>query len=240
LLVEADVAGSSSVKAGHLRGEYDHKLSLINLALAHRNGAMSLDTLRNQTIALTEDRGRLVLPGLATRAQAASLSESFWIALASLLDGLGRHGMDVIVDAGRLGMRHGPDPLLQSADLLAVVSRTGLDDLVAVRANVDQLPGEDADTAVEHRGLILVGEGLPHRAREAAAATLLPVWASMAWDPIAAEKINGRERIRTSLMRVGTSRLVRSGRSVVAELVRINERRSRLLRQPAMAQGNEI
>jgi hypothetical protein len=236
LLVEADVCGSSSIKAGHLRGEYGHHPSLINLVVAHRNSArrngLNLDTLRDQTIALTDDRSRLLLPGLATRAQAASLTGGFWDALATLLGAVSDHGVDVIVDAGRMGIRHGPDSLLRDADLVALVSRTGLDDLVTARANVDQLPGEHTGVAVERRGLLLVGEGQPHRAREAAKATTLPVWASIAWDPVAAEKINGRERVRTSLARVGTSRLVRSVRTTVTELIDTDRRRRQLLVAP--------
>ena len=240
LLVEADVCGSSSIKAGHLRGEYDHQLSLINLALAHRSGGLNLDTLRGQTISLTADRGRLVLPGLATRAQAASLTESFWASLATLLKAVAGHGVDVIVDAGRLGMRHGPDPLLRTADLLAVVCRTGLDDLVAVRANADQLPGTDADAVVERHGLVLVGDGRPHRASEAAGATTLPVWASIAWDPLTAERVNGRERVRTSLARLGNSRLIRSGRAAIAELADVDGRRRQVLGQPTHRAATHI
>lgn len=235
LLVEADVSGSSSVKAGHLRGEYGHELSLVNLALAHRNAALTLDTLRGQLIALTEDRGRLVLPGLATRAQAASLSEPFWEALATLLASVTRHGIDVLVDAGRLGMSHGPDPLLRAADLVAVISRTNLDDLVAVRANAEQLPGAGAETPLERRGLVLVGERRPYSANEAADATTLPVWATIAWDPVAADRINGRERIHTSLARLGTSRLVRSARTAITELLNIDDQRRRLLSPPVMS-----
>ncbi|WP_129710867.1 hypothetical protein [Haloactinopolyspora alba] len=233
LLVEADVSGSSSVKAGHLRGEYDHRRNLITMALAHRNGAMTLESLRHETIPLTEDRSRLVLPGLATRAQTGSLSDGFWSSLSVLFAGLGRQGVDVIVDAGRYGMRHGPDPLLRAADLLAVVSRTGLDDLVSVRANVDQLPGAETDAAAQRRGLVLVGAGRPHRAAEAAAATTLPVWASMAWDPVAADRLNGHDRVRTGLTRLSRSRLLRSGRDAVSELLAACERRRQWLEGPA-------
>ncbi|RIQ20150.1 hypothetical protein [Jiangella rhizosphaerae] len=229
LLVEADVTGSSSIKAGHLRGEVDHEVGLINLALAHRNGALSLSTLRGQTIALAGDGARLALPGLATRAQAASLTDDFWATLATLLRSVTRHGVDVVVDAGRFGMRHGPDALLKAADLLAVVCRTALDDLVAVRANADQLPGGGDDAALDRRGLLLIGEGRPHRAGEAAEATTLPVWATVEWDPVAAERINGRERLRTSLSRLTSSRLVRSGRTVVAELLAADDRRRRVV-----------
>ncbi|SDT70370.1 hypothetical protein [Jiangella sp. DSM 45060] len=229
LLVEADVAGSSSIKAGHLRGEVDHERGLINLALAHRNGALSLSTLRGQTIALTDDGARLALPGLATKAQAASLTDDFWATFASLLRGVTRHGIDVLVDGGRFGMRHGPDALLRTADLLAVVCRTSLDDLVAVRANADQLPDVTGDAALDRRGLLLVGPGRPHRAGEAAEATTLPVWAGVDWDPAAAERINGRERLRTSLSRLMSSRLVRSGRGAVAELLAADDRRRRVL-----------
>ncbi|TDD96030.1 hypothetical protein [Jiangella asiatica] len=232
LLVEADVSGSSSIKAGHLRGEIDHRLGLINLAVAHRNDTLSLSTLRGQTIALTDDGARLVLPGLATRAQAASLTEDFWATLATLLRGVTRHGVDVVIDTGRFGMRHGPDPLLRSADLAVVVARTSLDDLVAVRGSVDQLPGGDTHTAVDRRGLLLVGPGRPHRVSEAAEASTLPVWACVDWDPAAAERMNGRERLRSSLSRLASSRLVRSGRAAVAELRAADERRRRVLQAP--------
>lgn len=229
LLVEADVSGSSSIKGGHLRGEVDHELGLVNLALAHRNGALSLSTLRGQTLALTGDGARLALPGLATRAQTASLTDDFWATLATLLRGITRHGVDVIVDGGRFGMRHAPDALLEAADLLVVVCRTALDDLVAVRANADQLPGGAGDAALDRRGLLLVGEGRPYRAREAAEATTLPVWTTVDWDPVAAERINGRERLRTSLSRLTSSRLIRSGRDAVAELLDADDRRRRCL-----------
>ncbi|WP_051425522.1 hypothetical protein [Jiangella gansuensis] len=232
LLVEADVSGSSSIKAGHLRGEVDHQLGLINLAVAHRNGALSPSAVRGQTIALTADGGRLALPGLATRAQAASLTDDFWVTLATLLRGVTRHGVDVIIDTGRFGMTHGPDPLLRSADLVAVVTRTALDDLVAVRASADQLPGSAADASLDRRGLLLVGPGRPHRAGEAAEATTLPVWACIDWDPAAADRVNGRERVRSSLSRLTTSRLIRSGRAAVAELQAADERRSQVLSTP--------
>ncbi|MBB5787456.1 hypothetical protein [Jiangella mangrovi] len=233
LLIEADVSGSSSIKAGHLRGEVDHELGLINLALAHRNGALSLSTVRGQTIALTDDGARLALPGLATKAQAASLTDDFWTTLATLLRSVTRHGVDVLVDAGRFGMRQGPDALLRAADLLAVVCRTALDDLVAVRANADQLPGGgDGDASVDRRGLVLVGEGRPHRAGEAAEATTLPVWATVDWDPVAAERLGGRERLRAGPTRLTSSRLMRSARSTAAELVAADERRRRVLGGP--------
>ncbi|PZF86510.1 hypothetical protein [Jiangella anatolica] len=232
LLIEADAAGSSSIKAGHLRGEVGHELGLINLALAHRNGALSLSTLRGQTIALTDDGARLAVPGLATKAQAASLTDDFWATLATLLRGVTRHGVDVIVDGGRFGMRHGPDPLLRTADLIAVVCRTALDDLVAVRANAGQLPDGAGDAAVDRHGLLLVGAGRPHRAGEAAEATTLPVWTSVDWDPVAAERINGRERLRTSLSRLTSSRLMRSARGAVADLLAADDRRRQVLDVP--------
>ncbi len=235
LLVEADVSGSSSIKAGHLRGEYDHRRSLINLALAHRTGGLTLASVRGQTISLTEDRGRLVLPGLATRAQADGLTDPFWESLATLLGAVASHGMDVLIDAGRLGMRNGPDPLLRAAELLVVVSQTALDDVVAVRASADQLPGADIDTAVERHGVVIVGEGQPHGAGEVAEATTLPVWASIAWDPLAAERVNGRERVRTSLASLGNSKLIRSSRIAINELLDANERRNHVLGEPTTA-----
>ncbi|SEF13839.1 hypothetical protein [Jiangella alba] len=102
-------------------------------------------------------------------------------------------------------------------------------DLVAVRANADQLPDGTGDAALDRCGLLLVGPGRPHRAGEAAEATTLPVLAGVDWDPAAAERINGRERLRTSLSRLMSSRLVRSGRGAVAELLAADDRRRRVL-----------
>lgn len=189
VLIEADVAGSSSILAGYLRGTVPPDRGLVSLAVAHRRGVLD-EKFYDQTIALIENRVRLV-PGLVNAQQAASM-DKLWSPLSIVLANLERTGTDVIVDAGRLGMRHGPMPLLRSADAVLLVTRTTLPAVSAARARVNVLRedlielGQGDDTLA----MLLVGEGQPYRAREIHTALGVPVLASMAWDQAASDSLS--------------------------------------------------
>ncbi|NDL60216.1 hypothetical protein [Phytoactinopolyspora mesophila] len=230
LLVEADVSGSSSIKAGHLRGQAGPEPNIVDLAVAYRNNALNLTSLRASTIELPLDSSRAVLPGLVSAAQRISLTQDFWIALGALLVGLPNHGIDVIIDAGRRGMRSGPDPLLERADLFIAVSRTRLDDVVSVAANAADLRGP-TDVAVDRVGTVLVGEGQPHSAPAVGRATGIPVWSTIAWDPVNAERLSGGKEIN-SRQRFDKSPLMRSARTAVDDLSRIYQRRQHVVAPP--------
>jgi MinD-like ATPase involved in chromosome partitioning or flagellar assembly len=189
VLVEADVAGSSSILAGYLRGSVPPDRGLVSLAVAHRRGLLD-EQFYDQTVPLIQDRVRLV-PGLVSAQQAPSM-DKLWSPLGVVLANLEHSGTDVIVDAGRLGMMHGPMPLVRSADALLLVTRTTLPAVSAARARVPVLRndllqlGKGDDTLA----MLLVGEGQPYRAREIRSALETPVLASMAWDQAAADSLS--------------------------------------------------
>lgn len=237
ILVEADVSGSSSIKAGHRHGELSARPNIGHLVVAHRNGTLGADTLREAAIELPLNPSRRFVPGLATAAQREDLTRGFWANLAHVLTAISHHDMDVIIDAGRLGMAHGPDPLLDVADLIAVVSRTSLDLAVSVTANAGLLRG-DTDVAVDHVGLILVGEGRPVHRKLFTEKSGLPVWASLTFDPVNADQLSGGRELH-SAKRVELSPLMRSVRSAIAELDMVASRRQALLGRPAFSAGGD-
>ncbi|WP_298324538.1 hypothetical protein [Haloactinopolyspora sp.] len=189
VLVEADVAGSSSILAGYLRGSVPPDRGLVSLAVAHRRGVLA-ERFFDQTVRLIEDRVRLV-PGLVNAQQATSM-DRLWSPLSMVLASLERTGTDVIVDAGRLGMLHAPMPLIRSADAVLLVTRTSLPAVSAARARIESLRtdlvelGQGDDTL----SVLLVGEGQPYRAREIHASLRTPVLTSMAWDQAAADSLS--------------------------------------------------
>jgi hypothetical protein len=219
VLVEADVSGSSSVGAGYLRGSLDPNRGLINLAVAHRAGSLSPDSVRKQAVTLTDDDSRLLVPALANADQVGSMTPDLWERLGGVLLAVDRAGTDVIVDAGRLGAIGGPDSLLRQVHTVLLVMRTSLDAVVSARARIGWLRGLVAESATgaEGLGLLLVGEGRPYRAGEVAKAVGAPVVATVSHDePNAHVLSHGVPRGR----RFDTSPLVRSARSAADEIQR--------------------
>ena len=226
LLVEADVAGGSAVLAGYLRGAVAHDRSLLALAMAHRHGHLD-EELRRQRVALDDAGDRHLVPAIADPVQAVSLA-GVWAPLATAFSALERDGVDVIVDAGRLGAAGGPEPLLRHADAVLLLTRSQLPAVAATRARAACLGEDLAGTGLGGDGLelLLVGEGRPYTSREIAKAVGVPVLASMAWDPAAAEVLSvGAARPR----QWEASAFVRSARAITdATRALVSNRRSRL------------
>ncbi len=224
LLVKADVSGSSSVLAGYLGGSRPHARGLVDLALAHRSGALFAG-LREACTALP-GADRWLLPGLVSPAQAASL-RPVWEPLAAVLAGLEREGMDVIVDAGRLGAEGGPVPLLRHADVTLLLTRTTLPAIAATRARARLLADDltQQGTGADGFGLLLVGEGQPYTAREITAAVGVPVITAVGWDPVHAEAYS----VGAAVRRLEGSILTRSTAAAASAIGQLAaERRSRL------------
>lgn len=247
LLAECDPAGGSSVLSGYLRGTVDHTQGLLPLAMALRQEELD-QVLWNQTVALTPAAespssptdDRRVLPGLSDAAQAPSV-RALWGPLGSMLASLERAGTDVIVNAGRLGTAQDPNaptPLLRQADLVLLVMGTGLPEVGFAKARLNLLREElslTGDGSSSGRlggappanlGLLLVGEGRPYTAKEISGAFGVPVVASLAWDPGAAEVLATGA---TPGRRFNTSPLVRSTQAAISassEIIR--QRRDRL------------
>lgn len=234
LLLEADVAGSSSVLAGYLRGSVAHHKGLVDLALAHRRGGLAAG-LHQASFPLQGSQARL-LAGLTSPAQAATL-QPVWEPIAAALRGLERTGTDVLVDAGRLGAANGPVPLVRQADVALLTTRTTLPAIAAARARTGSLREDLAHqgTGEDSLGLLLVGEGQPYSAREIKDAIPAPVVAAVAWDPVNAEVFSlgatpGRRFESSSLVRS-----IRAAAAAINDLVAT--RRDRLTPQVSPSNG---
>ena len=143
LLVDADPAGSG-VLTGPLRTGVPDSAGISLLAAARL--PLSVEQVIGCAVALDEGSTRMVLPGVADPMQARPLAAT-WSALVDVARDLSGHGVDVVVDAGRLGHRHEPTPWLSQADLLAVVVRGDLASVAACRRG-----GAHADCAARDAG----------------------------------------------------------------------------------------
>ena len=176
LLVEADPTGGSGILAGFFRGSREYESGLIELALAPVGVA---NALRDVAQPIDGSRASFIA-GTRSHSQAGGLRE-LWEPLADALAELETTGQDVIVDAGRLGLRGSPEPLLNSADLTLLLTRTTLPALAAARSWTDTVRRKA--TAWPQPGVIVVGEGQPYRASEVTKVLGLPMVACLADDP---------------------------------------------------------
>jgi hypothetical protein len=152
-----------------------------------------------------------LLPGVRAHGQARSLA-GLWDVLAAALRGLGEHGQDVIVDAGRLGLDGSPEPLMSAADLTLLTVRSDLVALSAARSWAETLRTRfDSEGGGSRLRVLLVGESRPYGAREVSKVLNVPVVGSLAWDPTSAAVLtHGVKPAR----RFESSSLIRSLRSL--------------------------
>ena len=113
MLSDCDRDPAQAVPAGYLRGLGLGGRGLAVLARLYRETRDSGPELLQQTIPLTRDEvtNRRFLPGFA-QPGAVRLFDHIWPELAEAFAGLGVQGIDVIVDAGRLGHDGLHTPLL--------------------------------------------------------------------------------------------------------------------------------
>lgn len=213
LLVEADPTGGSPILAGWFHGHPPHDWGLVNLAMAHREGDLAA-ALPNVAITIPDSNVRLIA-GLRSHRQVPSAT-AVWEPLADVLRDLDRTGTDVIVDAGRLGMVGAPMPLVRSADVVLLTTRTTLPAISGARSWARTLK-EDFSVfgAAERLGLLLVGEGRTFSAAEVGTVLALPVVASLAWDPVSAETFHLGKPPRKRLDAGSLARSVRAAVSVI-------------------------
>lgn len=178
LLVEADPSGGSAILAGYCTGLARPGLS--ELVLAHRHHQL-VDELPSRLFPLADSNASL-LPGLRSHQQAASLL-GVWDALLDALRGLERStGVDVIVDAGRLGTVGSPEPLLTESDATLVVTGTGLPELARVRSWLPRLQ----EGAAGQIRLVIAGRVRPYGTAEVTKTLGVPALGEIAWDADAA------------------------------------------------------
>jgi hypothetical protein len=235
LVVEADMSGSSSVLAGFLKGGTDHSHGLVGLSVAARQHGFTDQGLWEQCLRLGEER--YLLPGIADPAQAAALTTT-WGPLAGVLADLEAAGLDVLVDAGRLGTAYAPLPLLRAADAMVLVTGTRLPDVYALSRRTASLRNDlAASQDDESLGVLTVGEGRPYSNREIEASLGIRVVASIAWDPVNAEVYSvgaapGRRFDSSSLARTAATTA-----STLSALVR--DRRARIAPAPPAPPAGE-
>lgn len=183
MLADCSREPSQAIQAGYLRGTDVGGRGLSSLARLHRERQPLAAQLHHHSLPLTdeEDLQRRYLPGFA-HPGAVRLFEQIWPELSSALAGLDAQGVDVIVDAGRIGCDGLPLPLLGEADAVCVLTRTGLKDLASARLYLPILQEQLSSLPVERPlGLVLIGAGRPYGATEIVAEFGLACWDEIPW-----------------------------------------------------------
>lgn len=176
LLMEADPTGGSGLLAGYFRGTREYETGIIELALTanHLRDALA------ETARQIEGTHVSFIAGTRSHTQAGAL-HALWAPLSDALGELEATGQDVIVDAGRLGLAGSPEPLLNSADLALLVSRTTLPAIAALRSWADAYRRPPME--MRQAGVLLVGGAQPYRSGEVAGVVNLPIVTSLPDDP---------------------------------------------------------
>ena len=192
LIADCDPGAHQSVLAGYLSGQSPNGKGLLRVAEAHRDGRPLREVLVDQTIPLTLNalESRLFLPGF-TKPGSASLFSGVWLDLAEAFDGLDEAGMDVIVDAGRMGAQGLPPQLLEYSALTCLVLQSNLRSVMSARVHATsfveraQLTARDGET-----GLIIVGEGEPYDRHEISKALGVRAVGTVAYDRDSAQHLS--------------------------------------------------
>lgn len=208
LLVDADPAGSSLLShflaAGIPAGGGV-------LGLAAERGS-SVDAVLRHAVSLDAGEERLVLTGVAEPAQARPLA-STWSGLVEVARDAGAGGLDVLVDAGRIGHRWEPSPLVESADVVVVVTRGTLTAVAAARSALRFLR-ESRGLAARNTALV-VGRPDPYTATEVATALEVDPLPALPLDRTAADAL---ARGGSAGWRFARSPLLRAAADVGASL----------------------
>lgn len=153
LIVEADVTGGSAILAGVWEGTRRHQPSI--LALASADPQDYRDTIYQQAQLLPECDDRWVLPAVGSGVQAASMLH-VWGPLSATLAEISRTtGVDVLVDAGRLGMSGSAWPLIDAADAVLLFTDSTTPALNAAHIALPTLRAE-LDASGSHERLAVV------------------------------------------------------------------------------------
>lgn len=170
LLADCDREPSQAVLAGYLRGLDTGGRGLASIAQAHREGRALESKLWMHTCPLSEQSrqhpSRRFLAGFAQPA-AVRLFDGVWTSLSEAFKALDTQGVDVVIDAGRIGSSGLPMGLLLGADAVVAITRSSLRALAALRLHLPTLREQLAALPVDvPLGLGIVGPNRPYGARE--------------------------------------------------------------------------
>lgn len=223
MLVDADASGSSSVLAGYLQGQTAHDRGLLDLAVANRVGNLG-SAIATVSMTLPGSSVEFV-PGIRSFQQAASVAP-LWEPLSGVLRGMEQRGVDVVVDAGRLGLEHSPLPVVRASDLALLVVRSDLPAVAGARAWAHHLREQLAAVGTAHQlGILLVGPGRPYSSREIRSVLGLPVVAEIPWDPESAHVYHSGATPRKSFASGPLNRGLRTAVSSSQGLIATNRER---------------
>ena len=203
VVVEADPTAGSAILAGYFRGVVEPAGGLVELMVAHRQGRLA-DRLPAALLAVPESAVKVLL-GVLTQAQVAGLAP-IWPSLLAALRELDDSGVDVLVDAGRLGLVGSPDPLLFGAEALVLVTGSSLRSVAAARTWTTVI-AERRPSAV---GLVVVGPDRPYGTKEISEVLGLPVIGRVAWEPRTAAVFSDGEQPPRHLERSAFQRTARA------------------------------
>jgi len=175
--VDADPAGGTG--PGFFRGAVPEGAGLSALTTSTSSTNPDTDLLA-VSVALDETQRRLLMPSFADATRAAALTP-VWPLLSQAVAQMAEDAVNVLVDLGRIGSANAPVPLLETADLVAVVARSSLASVAGARSairQVRQLPGRGA--AAPLLQVLLVGPGRPHSVTEIERSLGVPVAAILA------------------------------------------------------------
>jgi hypothetical protein len=215
IVIEADPTGTSAILPGYLQGQQTPPRSVVDLAIAERQGQLA-QTLLATALPLGRSNKASFVPAVKSHRQAAALA-SLWEPLAEALQDLGRAGVDALVDAGRLGLEWFPAPLMARATVAVMVTRCTLPAVATARVWAPWL----VELAEQHdltAGLGLIGAGRTYSAGEIGRYLKLHPIVSLPHDELGARAFSeGAAQPRRRFVR---ARLVGSLRSEAAGLAR--------------------
>lgn len=179
VIVEADPSGSSAILAGLLRGSVPGLAGVLEAAVAVRSGALE-QTWGELLIELPGSEAML-MPAVALPAQRRTMA-SEWQQLAPALSQMAlSRGLDVLVDAGRLGGTGFAEPLVRLADRVFLVTRSTLRSIHATSVWVEDVKAMTMDPS--RLQLVVIGPGRPYSSRELAKYLGLSVSHELPLDP---------------------------------------------------------
>lgn len=181
ILVDADPNAAKALLAGYLQGHTPPAQSMVDLAIADRHG--ELQTALPTVLIPLPNSKQQILPGIHTPEQATT-TQALWPTLMGALAALDADGVDIIIDAGRVGAQHAPTPTITGADTALLTMRSTLPAIAAAKAWAPIFTNAAASAA----GLCIIGAGHPYSAKDISKnLEKLPVLATIAQDPVTAE-----------------------------------------------------